>query len=109
MSQNEYAASIDELYIPDDAQNDQSLTKEQSREYRAATGKLLWLSEQTRPDLSYDSINMSCKNKTATIKDMREANKIIKKAKNLQQLPALSKVLGSIKLQQWECQDLNLL
>ena len=49
--------------------------------YRKATGKILWLNEQTRPDLSYDSLLLSYQNKSAKVKDINEANKDVKKAK----------------------------
>ena len=35
----------------------------------------------TRPDLSYDCLNLSCHTKCATIGDMKDANKAIRKAK----------------------------
>merc|ERR1711984_50849 len=48
---------------------------------RKATGKLSWLGNSTRPDLSYTSLSMSKKNNTATIADLRNVSKVVKKAK----------------------------
>ena len=44
------------------------------------TGKLNWIADQTRPDLGYDSLLMSYHNRDATIKNINEANKTVKKA-----------------------------
>merc|ERR1712030_89951 len=49
--------------------------------YRKATGKLSWLANSTRPDMSYTSLSMSKKNNTATIADLRNVSRVVKKAK----------------------------
>ena len=81
MNQDVYASCIQELEIPK-GKNSDLLNKEQFKQFRGLTGKLIWLSEQTRPDLSFPSLEMSCKNRTATIQDMKDANKIVKQAKS---------------------------
>ena len=45
------------------------------------TGKLSWLANSTRPDLSYTALAMSKKNTTATIKDLRDITRVVDKAK----------------------------
>ena len=81
MNQDVYASCIQELEIPE-GKNSDLLNKEQFKQFRGLTGKLIWLSEQTRPDLSFPSLEMSCRNRTATIQDMKDANKIVKQAKS---------------------------
>ena len=57
------------------------LTKEEFKLFRKATGKLSWLTETTRPDLAYNVLEMSYKNKNAVVEDIKAMNKLIKKAK----------------------------
>ena len=45
------------------------------------TGKLSWLANSTRPDLSYTALAMSKKNTTATKKDLRDITRVVDKAK----------------------------
>ena len=45
------------------------------------TGKLSWLANSTRLDLSYTALAMSKKNNSAKIKDLRDISQILKKAK----------------------------
>ena len=45
------------------------------------TGKLSWLGNSTRPDLSYTALAMSKKNNSAKIKDLRDISRVLKKAK----------------------------
>ena len=44
-------------------------------------GKLSWLANSTRPDLSYTALAMSKKNNTAQIKDLRDITRVVEKAK----------------------------
>ena len=46
-----------------------------------AVGKLNWLQEATRPDLSFETLILSLKNKHATVGDINKLNKVIRKAK----------------------------
>ena len=45
------------------------------------TIKLSWLVNSTRPDLSYIAIRMSKKNNSATIRDLRDVNCVLKKVR----------------------------
>ena len=51
------------------------------KEYRKVTGKLSWLANSTRPDMIYTSLSMSKKNNCATIADLRNISRVLKKAK----------------------------
>ena len=70
-----------EIEINPKDDNKRPLTKEEYKQFRGVTDKLIWLAEMTRPDLSYDCLNLSCHTKCATIGDMKDANKAIRKAK----------------------------
>ena len=45
------------------------------------TGKLSWLANSTRPDLSYTALAMSTKNNSTQIKDLRDISRMIKMVK----------------------------
>ena len=42
-------------------------------------GKIAWLANATRPDLCYQTLQMSKKNQGATISDLRDINRILKR------------------------------
>ena len=81
LDQNDYAESLKEIKVDPKDDNKRALTREEYKEFRGATGKLNWLAEMTRPDLAYDCLNLSCHTKSATVGNIKEANKAIKKAK----------------------------
>ena len=45
------------------------------------TGKISWLAENCRPDLSFYALDMSKKNNNATLGDLLKVNKVIQKIK----------------------------
>ena len=45
------------------------------------TGKIAWLANSTRPDLCYQALQMSKKNQGATISDLRDINRILKRVR----------------------------
>ena len=57
----------------------ESLTKEEMKLYRKMTGKIAWLANATRPYLCYQALQMSKKNQGATISDLRDINRILKR------------------------------
>ena len=54
--------------------HDEPLTKLEMKEYRKMTGKIAWLANSTRPDLSFTALQMSKNNKEATISDLRDVS-----------------------------------
>merc|ERR1712243_353969 len=52
------------------------------KEYRKYTGKISWLAQGTRPDLSYSALNLAKRNNVATISDLRNVNRLVEKVKN---------------------------
>ena len=49
--------------------------------YRKMTGMIAWVANSTRPDLCYIALQMSKKNKGATISDLRDVNRILREGK----------------------------
>ena len=46
-----------------------------------SAGKISWLSQGTRPDLSYSALILAKNNNSATISDLRSVNKIVGKVR----------------------------
>ena len=63
MSQNEYTKSIEEIEVKSSEDIKRDLNKEEFKQFRKATGKLSWLSETTRPDILFNVLEMSYKNR----------------------------------------------
>jgi len=64
----------------------ESLTKLEMKLYRKMTGKIAWLANSTRPDLCFQALQMSKKNQEATISDLRDVNRILKKVREKESL-----------------------
>ena len=77
----DYVDSLEDIKEIRQADKGEALTKAEMKEYRKVTGKLSWLANSTRPDMSYTSLSMSRKNNCATIADLRNISRVLKKAK----------------------------
>ena len=82
VSMEDYADSIEEIKEIRIAKRDEKLTKAELKEYRKYTGKISWLAQGTRPDLSYSTLNLAKKNNNAVISDLRNVNRVVEKIKN---------------------------
>ena len=60
--------------------------------YRKMTWKLAWLANSTRPDLCYHALQMSKKNQGATIADLRDVNRILKRVRERRSMIKYGKI-----------------
>ena len=81
LSQKTYTDAIDEITVNVEDDDARPLSKSEFKAYRGVSGKLQWLAEMSRPDISFDCLEVSCHNKDAQIKDIKNLNKVVKKAK----------------------------
>merc|ERR1712082_56825 len=95
----DYAESIQEIKETRKAKRNEKLTKAELKEYRKYTGKISWLAQGTRPDLSYLSLNLAKKNNNATISDLRNVNRLVDKVKNEENKVLYGKIGGRETLQ----------
>ena len=79
VSIEEYADSVELVNEIRKADRQESLTKVELKEYRKYTGKISWLAQGTRPDLSFSALQLAKKNNSATISDLRKVNKVVEK------------------------------
>merc|ERR1711873_274996 len=82
ISIEDYTESIKEIKEIRKANRNEKLTNAELKENRKYTGKISWLAQGTRPDLSYSTLNLAKKNNNATISDLRNVNRIVIKVKN---------------------------
>ena len=59
VSMKDYAESLEDIGEIRMADRDEPLTKLEMKEYRKMTGKIAWLANNTRPDLSFTDLKMS--------------------------------------------------
>ena len=72
------------------------LTTSEIKELRGKIGEVLWISLMTRPDLAFDINKIASEVPGATVRTVKDMNKIIKKAKGCEQVLRFTK-LGDIK------------
>ena len=83
LDQSSYVNSIPTIPLTAERSKDptQPLNHEETTSLRSALGQLNWLSNMTRPDISYTVSRVSGHVKQATIADIKEVNKLIKHVK----------------------------
>ena len=77
---------MDSLIVPElvayEKADDQDLLSDQDPgEFRTAVGKIGWVAQTSRPDISYDHLTLSTKLGNASVRDMKQAIKIVRKMK----------------------------
>merc|ERR1712090_84812 len=76
LSMDEYAASLEDILIRED-KSSEPLDRDEMRTLRKYVGKLSWLASNARPDLAIYALNLAKKQKKATLKDLRDINRIL--------------------------------
>ena len=82
VSMDDYADSLKDIKeIRKTEDRNELLTKLEMKEYCKITGKIAWLANSTMPDLCFTALQMSKKNKEATISDLRDVRRVLKKVR----------------------------
>ena len=79
--QNDFVDNLATVECANAGDPDRLLERDDNRLIRKAQGQLSWLATQTRPDISFDSFQLSTLLNRATPKDIKICNKIVKKVK----------------------------
>ena len=84
MNQTTYCNALEEIPLTASLRKNTSepASKKLKDEMRSKIGQLLWVANQTRPDLSFGVSNLAVKLNNAAISDVMALNKVIRKAKN---------------------------
>ena len=83
IDQQHYIASLNPLKIDSSSTNDTPVTKEETKQFRAAVGKLNWLSCITCPEISFEVCWASAHMKNPTSRDVVRLNKVVRYVKEL--------------------------
>ena len=81
VEQSSYINRIEESDMKNRNDKFKPLEKHEQREYRAICGQLNWVASQTRPDLSFEVCRLSTSLNSATVDDLMQANKAVRKCK----------------------------
>ena len=80
LNQNEYIQKLPDVILPPGRSTD-NVNEVERENIRKVVGELLWVSLMTRPDLSFDVNQLSVNIGNATMKDLKDAKRLIEKAK----------------------------
>jgi hypothetical protein len=83
VDQNHYSDSMKEITI-DSKEHERLLSEKEKKEFRGIVGSLNWVSLISRPDVSFEVVDLSTKFQAPTVADMLTANKAVRKIKNSQ-------------------------
>jgi transposase InsO family protein len=83
ISQSNYAAQINPIQLATPRKKDinGSLTVEEKKALKALSGQMMWVTNHTRPDMSFESCVMSNAGRNSKVKNIVEANKAVMKMK----------------------------
>ena len=81
LNQNDYIDKIEEVEVPT-KRNNCKVTETERKTIRRVVGELLWVSLMTRPDLSFEVNKLSSNILSATIKEVKDAKRLVEKAKH---------------------------
>ena len=83
INQDEYLSSINPITISKErmAQKNYLINKDEMKQLRSLIGQLNWIATQTRPDLLFECCDLASSFKNATVANIIQANKVVKKAK----------------------------
>ena len=83
VDQIQYASGLTPISISQDRalQKNSLLLENEKRSYRALVGQLNWIATHTRPDIAFDTCELSVSFQKATIADMLKLNKLVDRVK----------------------------
>ena len=85
ITQKLYTGSrVEKIHVPSKTPEDQEATPEQMEENRTAIGCLSWLAKQTRPDIQFQVCQAQRKQRSPTVRDLKDTNKAIDDAMRFQ-------------------------
>lgn len=92
VSQSEYIEKLETIKIENDSDNERWLTAKEKTCLRSLSGQIAWVSGQSRPDVAFDSCQISNYGKHPTVQNLKEINKAIRKIKSKEVKITLTRV-----------------
>ena len=91
LDQIKYVDMIEEI-DKKSGDEDRELTRTELKELRGKIGEILWISLMTRPDLAFDVNNIASEVQGATVRTVKDMNRIIRNAKGKKQVLRFTKL-----------------
>ena len=82
LKQDKYLGHINPIELHTGRCKDDFANQHECDELRSLIGQLGWMSNNTRPDISYDVLELSCTMKHPKVDNILKANKCVKKLRN---------------------------
>ena len=78
--QEHYTDEVEEIMLFDktNRNSNESLSTEESRKLKKVAGQLSWVASQTRPDLSFDALELNIMKNKLTVEQVSRVNKAIR-------------------------------
>ena len=92
LNQSVYEEGIETIQLEGTNDSIRKLTKNEQDNLRSVVGQILWLANQTRPDIAFDACFLSNSLSNAKVADIIKANKIIRKIKQNKTFLTFSKI-----------------
>ena len=82
IDQNDYASELEEIHLQKGRKLEKKspLNEDEAKSLISLAGQINWLSTQTRPDLSYDALELNMCKKQPTVENIVRANKAVRQA-----------------------------
>ena len=82
IDQNDYATELEEIHIQKGRKFEKKspLNEDEAEALKSLAGQINWLATQTRPDLSYDALELNMCKKQPTVENIVRANKTVRQA-----------------------------
>ena len=82
IDQHHYVSTLTPIKISPSrsALKNSELSEREKSEYKALLGQLNWISTNTRPDISFETCNLSVSHNKATVSDLLRLNKLVSRA-----------------------------
>ena len=96
--QKSYVSSLEPLEFTDVRFEERSLTLDERNTLRSKVGQLLWLSNQTKPDICFETSTIAGNINNATTKDYALFNKVVRKLKKNSYTIKFTKLVGDIHI-----------
>ena len=83
VNQNEYATELEEVPLSKNRKGDRKspLNSSETKALKSVAGQLNWLATQTRPDISFQALELNMSKQHPTVENLMNANKAIRQAK----------------------------
>lgn len=97
VNQADYISNLENVEVPRELKRSDLINQAGKSPLRQAVGQANWAARRTRPEVSFDLMELSMKFNSTTVAGLIRANKVIEKLKSNQSSIVFPKLKGSLK------------